>query len=179
MNSKQQKTDGKAGTCRTRPVEKVQDLGSSRSIRFSTDTQAVSPVIGVILMVAITVILSAVIGTFLIGLTDKAGDNAPQASLEFEFVNDSALTVTHEGGDQIEASQLIVKVDSTNAYNDSQANSGENWENFGATWGSKVSAGSTQTLYDTGDSHSGETVRIIWQSSTDGGSNTIAKVEWP
>ncbi|WP_345775624.1 type IV pilin N-terminal domain-containing protein [Haloferax sp. Q22] len=36
---------------------------------FKDDT-AVSPVIGVILMVAITVILAAVIGTFVLGLGD-------------------------------------------------------------------------------------------------------------
>ncbi|TSD08581.1 type IV pilin, partial [Haloglomus irregulare] len=35
------------------------------------DDEAVSPVIGVILMVAITVILAAVIGTFVLGLGDQ------------------------------------------------------------------------------------------------------------
>ena len=35
------------------------------------DSRAVSPVIGVILMVAITVILAAVIGTFVLGLGDS------------------------------------------------------------------------------------------------------------
>ena len=37
----------------------------------SDGTRAVSPVIGVILMVAITVILAAVIGTFVLGLGDQ------------------------------------------------------------------------------------------------------------
>ncbi|ELK56003.1 hypothetical protein D320_01493, partial [Haloferax sp. BAB-2207] len=39
-----------------------------------TESRAVSPVIGVILMVAITVILAAVIGTFVLGLGDQVGD---------------------------------------------------------------------------------------------------------
>ncbi|ELK55548.1 flagellin-like protein, partial [Haloferax sp. BAB-2207] len=40
------------------------------------EDDAVSPVIGVILMVAITVILAAVIGTFVLGLGDQVGDTA-------------------------------------------------------------------------------------------------------
>ncbi|MDB2285460.1 type IV pilin N-terminal domain-containing protein [Halorubrum ezzemoulense] len=43
---------------------------------FNTDDRAVSPVIGVILMVAITVILAAVIGTFVLGLGDQIGGSA-------------------------------------------------------------------------------------------------------
>jgi len=41
----------------------------------------VSPVIGVILMVAITVILAAVIGTFVLGLGDQVQNTTPRASL--------------------------------------------------------------------------------------------------
>ena len=50
----------------------------SSSTRFGSD-RAVSPVIGVVLMVAITVILAAVLGTFALGLGDTR-DPAPQAS---------------------------------------------------------------------------------------------------
>ncbi|WP_338071862.1 type IV pilin N-terminal domain-containing protein [Halorutilus salinus] len=43
----------------------------------TNDDSAVSPVIGVILMVAITVILAAVIGTFVLGLGEKrSGERA-------------------------------------------------------------------------------------------------------
>jgi flagellin-like protein len=47
------------------------------------DSRAVSPVIGVILMVAITVILAAVIGTFVLGLGDSVQQNA-QAGVSFD-----------------------------------------------------------------------------------------------
>ena len=43
---------------------------------FEGDDRAVSPVIGVILMVAITVILAAVIGTFVLGLGDSLGGSS-------------------------------------------------------------------------------------------------------
>ncbi len=46
--------------------------------------KAVSPVIGVILMVAITVILAAVIGAFVLGFQDRATERVPQASIGIE-----------------------------------------------------------------------------------------------
>ncbi|EFW92793.1 hypothetical protein ZOD2009_07984 [Haladaptatus paucihalophilus DX253] len=48
-----------------------------------SETRAVSPVIGVILMVAITVILAAVIGTFVMGLGNNVSKNA-QAGVSFD-----------------------------------------------------------------------------------------------
>ena len=60
----------------------------------SNDSRAVLPVIGVILMVAITVILAAVIGTFVLGLGDSV-ESAPQASFNFDYddsvTNENAL----------------------------------------------------------------------------------------
>ena len=72
-----------------------------------TEDRAVSPVIGVILMVAITVILAAVIGTFVLGLGDQVDESAPQASFSFEF-NDTGVNVTHEGGETLERSTLDI-----------------------------------------------------------------------
>ncbi|MBC9985747.1 type IV pilin [Haloferax sp. Atlit-47N] len=85
------------------------------------DDDAVSPVIGVILMVAITVILAAVIGTFVLGLGEQTA-TAPQASFSFDYENNSAgassgdgvqgdvLKITHESGSQIAAERLSVSV---------------------------------------------------------------------
>lgn len=59
----------------------------------SGNDRAVSPVIGVILMVAITVILAAVIGTFVLGLGDSVQQNA-QAGVSFEQTASGEVTVT-------------------------------------------------------------------------------------
>ena len=89
---------------------------------FNSETRAVSPVIGVILMVAITVILAAVIGTFVLGLGDSLGDNQPMAqlSVDFDEVNSApdTLTIEHNGGDRIESGTLNVIV--TDIENDSE-----------------------------------------------------------
>ena len=82
---------------------------------FNSETRAVSPVIGVILMVAITVILAAVIGTFVLGLGDSLGDNQPTAQISADITefgdNEARLTLEHNGGDSIDTDALRVVVD--------------------------------------------------------------------
>lgn len=73
----------------------------------SGEDRGVSPVIGVILMVAITVILAAVIGAFVLGLGDGLGDTGPQASLSFSE-EDGTVTVTHQGGDSLGGDAEVV-----------------------------------------------------------------------
>ncbi|MUW14024.1 type IV pilin [Halorubrum sp. CBA1125] len=75
---------------------------------FNSDDRAVSPVIGVILMVAITVILAAVIGTFVLGLGDSLGSSQPTAQLNIEADTGSNITVTHRGGDPIQGDEVRV-----------------------------------------------------------------------
>ena len=78
---------------------------------FNSENRAVSPVIGVILMVAITVILAAVIGTFVLGLGDSLGDNQPTAQLSVDFDTDeNNITIDHNGGDRIDSGTLTVIV---------------------------------------------------------------------
>ena len=68
--------------------------------KLSTEERAVSPVIGVILMVAITVILAAVIGAFVLGI---GGDQSstPSANLNIEADGTETIAVEHNGGDAI------------------------------------------------------------------------------
>ena len=68
-------------------------------------------------MVAITVILAAVIGTFVLGLGDSLGDSQPTAQLsisgeESDEDNDVAGTITieHTGGDTINAENIDIAV---------------------------------------------------------------------
>ncbi|QUO48177.1 type IV pilin N-terminal domain-containing protein [Halorubrum ruber] len=79
------------------------------------EDRAVSPVIGVILMVAITVILAAVIGTFVLGLGDQLGDTAPQASFSIDDVTDNGtgvdVEITKTGGQDIDPREVTIVVD--------------------------------------------------------------------
>ena len=81
------------------------------------DERAVSPVIGVILMVAITVILAAVIGTFVLGLGDNVQTNVQAgASAQYDRVDGSAggtVDVTFNSNQNAE--DLSVKVQPINS----------------------------------------------------------------
>ena len=86
------------------------------------DERGVSPVIGVILMVAITVILAAVIGSFVLGLGQDT-QKAPQASLtisdngkEFSGGTGSAFDISHDSGDPLRFDEfrIIVRDADTN-----------------------------------------------------------------
>jgi len=78
----------------------------------SDDSRAVSPVIGVILMVAITVILAAVIGTFVLGLGDSV-ESAPQASFDFSVDSSDNVEIRHRGGDNIDPNNVEIRVNGT------------------------------------------------------------------
>ena len=68
--------------------------------QFVGAKRGVSPVIGVVLMVAVVVILAAVIGAFVLGL---GGDQntAPQASFSLDNGN-----IIYEGGDSLSGGNL-------------------------------------------------------------------------
>jgi len=118
------------------------------------DDRAVSPVIGVILMVAITVILAAVIGSFVLGMGDQLQETNPQANFGFGTttvdVADSggdehavtAVTITHETGDSISASNLDVLVNGEQAYTEVA----DSDDDVGPTFTEEVNAGSSITI---------------------------------
>ncbi|CCQ37424.1 DUF1628 domain protein [Natronomonas moolapensis 8.8.11] len=132
------------------------------------DDRAVSPVIGVILMVAITVILAAVIGTFVLGLGDSV-ESAPQASFDFDLDEDNnVVEVTHRGGDTIDLSDLEFRVGGTDTtLDDSASGSSEITGEFRAGDNGFVSVAD----------ESGSTVDIVYVS--DGSENIIGSYEIP
>jgi flagellin-like protein len=66
------------------------------------DERAVSPVIGVILMIAITVVIAAVVASFAYGIIGGVA-KAPNSALVFEDVDvgKTNITLVHHGGDTI------------------------------------------------------------------------------
>jgi flagellin-like protein len=143
---------------------------------ITNEDRAVSPVIGVILMVAITVILAAVIGTFVLGLGENVQSNSPSVSFGFDYADgvtgsgdfvltsgtaDGTLTITHESGDRVSNSQLSV----TN---------GADTEEDPFTV-SEVSAGNTIDA----EIDSASTVRIVWTAEGGGNSATLGTFTGP
>lgn len=83
------------------------------------DARGVSPVIGVILMVAITVILAAVVAAFALGVGEGTNEAAPTVgqttgSLASNDVSDGGIVrIGHEAGDSIETSNIEIQVDAS------------------------------------------------------------------
>ena len=140
--------------------------------------RAVAPVIGVIVMVVITVILAAVIGTFVLGLGGQVSSTAPQASFTFELSNsDQNVEITHDGGDSISSDDL--NVTSTRDFHKagdggSADNSTLSFNELGAP--SDVTAGTNVEIQSDGV-FTGETVRIVWQDPNSDETATIGKFE--
>ncbi|WP_123619586.1 type IV pilin [Halorubrum sp. CSM-61] len=125
---------------------------------FQGDDRAVSPVIGVILMVAITVILAAVIGTFVLGLGDSLGDSQPSATISTS-TNSTAISLEHAGGDRIESGDLRVIVDDETNSNSSAVDQSNE---FNSTY----TVGDTEHIrFDSGGTDTEVRVRIIHTSS--------------
>ncbi|AUV83333.1 type IV pilin [Salinigranum rubrum] len=161
-----------------------------------TEDRAVSPVIGVILMVAITVILAAVIGTFVLGLGDQVSESAPQAQFTFDFDGADYVNITHDGGDAIDAEDLNVSSgvdftidgDGDGTYNNSAGTSAGGGSSGDASInlvdagefasGDSVSAGATISMQaDSSVDFTGETIRVIWSSPNSDKTATIGRFE--
>ncbi len=99
-----------AGDVRTMTLrERLFERGTDR---------AVSPVIGVILMVGITVVLAAVTGAFVLDMTNSAGETSPQVSLSVSADDPNSITIEHTGGDSLNSSstRLIVNAGGTTTF---------------------------------------------------------------
>jgi len=124
--------------------------------QFVGAKRGVSPVIGVVLMVAVVVILAAVIGAFVLGL---GGDqsSAPQAS--FSISDDNKII--YEGGDSIDAGDLKYTIgggDATKAQGTDELTAGT-----AISKGLGGTAGTVRVIY-TGNGKS----TTIWKTDYDG-----------
>lgn len=118
------------------------------NILNDNDDRAVSPVIGVILMVAVTVILAAVVSMLVLGMGSDV-ESHPQASFSFDYDSSAGtVDITHEGGDTLANSSVSVIVEGT--------------EDPNAWPAAEISAGDT---YTTGNVNSSDSIRVVWTGS--------------
>jgi len=153
-----------------------------------TDDDAVSPVIGVILMVAITVILAAVIASFVLGLGDSADNVQPNSSFNFDYDSSAnELDITLTDGDSIESQELILR----GTDGDGSSAVDENWDTgsgltgFGGldltTSNPEVSSGqgATYALADSSGDSTEYSLDVVWEDFDSDDSATLASTEGP
>jgi len=158
------------------------------------DEGAVSPVIGVILMVSVTVVLAAVIGAFVLGIGDKLGEPAPNAQIDFDYnSDDGVLDVNHDGGDSITADNtgtLSLSIDATQDINQVDWNTADpSGYLAGSSFDEAVVDGSIASgdnIVTIGSDASGEanlvsgdTVDLHWASTGGDQSTTLGSFEAP
>ena len=76
--------------------------------------RAVSPVIGVVLIVAVTVVLAAVVGAFAVGVSGQT-DDAPQAAITADMetgekYGNPKIVLTHASGDELDVRDLTIRI---------------------------------------------------------------------
>jgi flagellin-like protein len=137
------------------------------------EDDAVSPVIGVILMVAITVILAAVIASFVLGLGDQ---NNPAPTTSFDFDYDSGpdeVTITHEDGDRIATTEVYIRGGSSVSSNISA--SPPTWDNIASPSYSEIRAGNSLSVGVATDYD----VRVVWEDPDSDQTSTLDTDEGP
>ena len=132
-------------------------------------------------MVAITVILAAVIGTFVLGLGDSV-ESAPQASFNFDYDDSNGnVTVTHRGGDIINTNNTDLRINGTEVSSTTSPGfniEGESGDDLAAATNGTFQAGGTVTIGKTGGGSIAGTEIVIVTTGGDR-QNIIARFEVP
>ena len=122
---------------RGNPAHKVTTMETNT--RFGAENRGVSPVVGVVLMIAITVVISAAAGTLVLQLTGEQTEEL-SGDVDAEFVvtfTADSVEVTHAGGDDIPADELRIAGD---------VDSSQRWGEYGS-----VSEGDSVTVDASGE----------------------------
>lgn len=152
-------------------------MGRGNSVR-DVDDRGVSSVIAVILMVAVTVILAAVVGAFAFDMGHQIGDETPQASFTFEFSagagsSSNEINITHDGGDTLDREDVIVLAGAETIYEEGSPGVDVTVTN---DWATDVSAGESLDIRETGNVwEDGDDLRIVWENPQNDNVVTIAE----
>ena len=134
------------------------------------DEDAVSPVIGVILMVAITVILAAVIGAFVLGIGGEHSV-APQVQFDTEE-KDHWANFTHSSGESIDDPNNTLSYAGPVNKTAIDATS----ENAQDISDDTLTVGDTLSAALESDAENGDNVRVVW--SAPGSSDTSSLITY-
>ena len=103
------------------------------------NNRAVSPVVGVMLMLVVTIVLAAVVSSFAGGMAEVS-EKAPQLTITTSWkIDDNNITVQHAGGDPVAPNDIRIVL---TAYDGTQISVDMNNVTF---------SGGTYAPFDTGD----------------------------
>jgi flagellin-like protein len=127
-------------------------------VEGGTDDRGATPVVATVLMVAVVIVVGAVIGGYVLDLSDEVDANPPEVSFTYEWENATrTLTVAHSAGDRLDADNterltVVIRDEDETGMNDYDV-AGTDWANA-SNGGVPVTAGDTFTV--TGESGGGD-----------------------
>lgn len=150
-----------------------------------TDEAAVSPVISVVLLLAVTITLAAVVGAFVFGF-DEPRESAPQVEFDFEQLErppsgHDEVEITHANGASVQNDHLYVTTDEGVRDTDgSPASTGRlSWfqlaNDDGATRGDALTVGDSTRFETEATEIEDVEVRLVWQPRPDAPSAVLAR----
>jgi hypothetical protein len=125
-----------------------------------------SPVISVILIVAVTVIIASTVAVFALGVGNKVDDSAPEGSFSFSEADCGGIEVTYTAGDTFDGSRLYFTGAATE-YN--KPGSIKGWK------GSEITASDSVVV----GVKPGETLRVSWQDEESDDTAIVSKYDVP
>lgn len=145
--------------------------------QLGRDDGAVSPVLGVILVVAISALLAATTAAFVMG--DGSGSTPPESEFRYEYsqIGNGNLTMVYEGADTVAPANIEVRADipfRPAPGNDTGMLQGDSVKSYaldrganGTVWNAgSVSASSEFTIVGSSSNLGNGTVRIVWMDPT-------------
>ncbi len=132
---------------------------------FAED-RAVSPVVGVALLIAITVILAAVIGGVVLGL-GTGGVDTPQAQMQAQYnAAGDNVTIEHNGGEPLPADQITFSGANGDNVTLSEVNSEED-----------LTAGESVRLEEEGDIDDISEITVLWDDPNSDSTTVLESFE--
>ncbi|MFW6018095.1 MAG: type IV pilin [Halapricum sp.] len=150
---------------------------------LQTDETGVSEVVGVVLMVAITVLLASTAAVFFLEFENESGSTtSPTAAFETEYSSGATdeVTFAHESGDNLDTSELILVIEGANV---SAANDRHDVDDLVSqselTAGSSIevsrsSLNATASISENVD-FSEATIKLVWEGSA---TRSTTLTEW-
>jgi len=83
------------------------------------NNKAVSPVIGVMLMLVVTIIIAAVVSAFAGGMANEQ-EKVPQVRITATYSQSQGMAITHQGGDPIATDTVTVTVRPSKTFGNAQ-----------------------------------------------------------
>jgi flagellin-like protein len=155
------------------------------------ESRGLTPVVGIILMISITVLLAATVGAFVMGLEDEGvQQTAPTVAIQFDYdaadggSGSDSLNIIHDTGGGLDPAQTYVTVndarcdgggDDPNGQYEAKDDFGEH-QRIGAGMSMRVSSSlPAATLCSSGDLRLEQaTVHVVWRAVDGTASNTMA-----